>query len=987
MPICRLSLLLLTLFMVAAIGRTAPVSIRYSLDKPGQVSLAIYNEQGQLLRTLLTGEKQPAGEQMVSWDGLDRYGNPAVPGTYQWRLLRTDGFQAEYLAAIGTNTPVDPWHEWIGNHSPISAVLSDGKVLYLGALAENVPCHIAVPLDGGRILWSGGIRLAHGASRGMDFMNGMIFDMRTSHRGLCDVFAVDPATGERKYGFDVKHPQETKVTSDVRMSAGHGEVVVLYLDHQEMVWFNPAETVKENRVLSRVALPKPVDVAVDTAGTVYAISDGQIVTVTKDGLITTVIPIAQLTSPYRVAWVAATNELLVAEREGSHLVKRFALPTGKLLQSYGKAGGRADGPYDAQAFANLGDVADDTQGGFFIVEGGGGAMLRTAWFDGNGRLKQQWLGPQQFFNFAVADPDDPSQVWINGDNQSKTLCTVNFETGEWKVLAHYLHSTFGNLLPFASGAHNQWHLRRQHGQLYFYCDNGGKFGIVRLDEQAQKLLPVAAGGAISKEDIPPALLEALTIANLDPLDEKNLRYLWSDLNGDGSFQAEEFTVGRDLPLPNRGRKLYMDEQWNLYFHALPGDGQVSALKIPNVADAAAIAPQWDLAGLQKLPGEWPAEFTTNGSLGLRGGIWAGEDGSIFRQIGINENPRDDRPAPAWPTLARGGSRLVKWRADGSVEWSVGRQSHIAVNDFSQPYPAGMMHEPCAILGIFNDCVIVADRVKRPATAWTTDGLYAGDFFDRRADDGLPDRVYYWWRDPKTQVDGPVPYDALTGGSIHPFGKDAILWLPMGQQNSPAYRVTGWNGWDRQQGAVTIAETPAHASGTGSGLRAEYFKNSELAGAPGTVQIDRRLWFSQLSGGSVYRSWVQQVLADIIPTDAFSVRWTGQVEAPLSEVFTFMAINLHITNSTVNETWHGISGGMRVWLDGQLILEKWDPKAGTRDVSRPMSTPIRLEAGRRYDLRVEYANWGKDPAQFSLLWMSPTQELQRIPSRYLYPAAD
>ena len=992
----------------------ASVSISYILEKPGQVSLAIYNERGQQLRTLLTGEKQSAGRYTINWDGLDRYGNPAVPGNYQWRLLRTDGFQAEFLAVIGTNTPVEPWTEWAGNHSPITAALSDGKVLYLGTLGENTPCHIAVPLDGGRILWRGGERLIHGTSRGMDFMDGFIFDMRTSHRGLCSVFAVEPGTGKRLYEFDVKWPKETHITSEVRMSAGNGLVVVVYPEHHEVAWFKPAEHVSGDRVIARVTIKNPVDVAMDKAGTVYAISEGRIVDVKPGGAIRTIIPAENLSSPYRLAWVAARNELLVAERGESHLVKRFSLPNGKLLKTYGKEGGRPYGPYDPNAFLNLGDVADDTKGGIFIAEGGDGAMHRTAWFDADGKLKQQWFGPQQFFNFAVADPADSSLVWITGDDMAKTLCRVDYTTGNWELIAHYFHPTFNDLLPKASGPHHQWQFRSYNGQTYFWCDNGGafggKFGIVRLDVQKHVLLPVAAGGSVAKTNIPPPLLDALKTANLDPGDVKNLNYLWSDLNGDGEFQAEEFTVGHELPVPIRGRRLFMDDDWNVYFHSLPEDGNTSALMLPNVATSGAIAPLWEISGLSNVPAQMPEEFFTSGTIGMRGGIWVTPEGNIYRQIGLNEHPGDDNPSPEWPTLTRGGSRLVKWMPDGSIEWSVGRQSHISnynisvgewrydliTNEWLQtitpgnkniPLPAGMMHEPCAILGTFNNCVIVADRVRHPATAWTSDGLYAGDFFDRRANDGLPNRVYSWWRDPHSSDIGLVPHDCLTGGSFRPMGNDAVLWLPMGQQNTPAYRVTGWTGWDRMDGIVSITKKPVSAAATGTGLKAEYFRNTDLTGKPATVQVDGRLWFSQLTWNNIYRSWAKQVIPNILPGDAFSVRWNGQIESPLSEPFSFMVLNRHSPINTVSEKWHAEDGGVRVWLDDELILEKWDPMADAKDISRPMSKPVQLEAGKKYQLRIEYVNWGKNPAQFSLIWMSTTMELQRIPTRYLYPAME
>jgi hypothetical protein len=72
-----LALLLLT------IGLTHAADIPFTLEKPGNVSAAIYDAQGRLVRELLHAALKNAGKHSLIWDGLDRDGNALVttPGS------------------------------------------------------------------------------------------------------------------------------------------------------------------------------------------------------------------------------------------------------------------------------------------------------------------------------------------------------------------------------------------------------------------------------------------------------------------------------------------------------------------------------------------------------------------------------------------------------------------------------------------------------------------------------------------------------------------------------------------------------------------------------------------------------------------------------------------------------------------------------------------------------------------------------------------
>jgi hypothetical protein len=122
--------------------RTGGLLISFTIEKPGRVSLAVYDQQGRQVRTLLAGEPQAAGKHSVPWDGLDRAGNAMPVGSYTWKLLLNDGLEADYLSVIG-QSPIDPAQPWVptvGSHEgPSSVALGAGGALYQGSRNSEGP--------------------------------------------------------------------------------------------------------------------------------------------------------------------------------------------------------------------------------------------------------------------------------------------------------------------------------------------------------------------------------------------------------------------------------------------------------------------------------------------------------------------------------------------------------------------------------------------------------------------------------------------------------------------------------------------------------------------------------------------------------------------------------------------------------------------------------------------------------------------------------
>jgi regulation of enolase protein 1 (concanavalin A-like superfamily) len=148
-------------------------------------------------------------------------------------------------------------------------------------------------------------------------------------------------------------------------------------------------------------------------------------------------------------------------------------------------------------------------------------------------------------------------------------------------------------------------------------------------------------------------------------------------------------------------------------------------------------------------------------------------------------------------------------------------------------------------------------------------------------------------------------------------------------------------------------------GTGTGLRADYF-NGQKFESLAITRTDAGLDFDWGINGSPNVS---------LGSDFFSARWTGEIQARYSEVYTLSTL---------------VDDAMRLWLDDELLIDNWatiDPDQPA--VSNSVSVP--LVAGERRRLTVEYYEYTYE-ASTRLQWQSASEPLQVIPVAQLYPAA-
>ena len=109
----------------------------------------------------------------------------------------------------------------------------------------------------------------------------------------------------------------------------------------------------------------------------------------------------------------------------------------------------------------------------------------------------------------------------------------------------------------------------------------------------------------------------------------------------------------------------------------------------------------------------------------------------------------------------------------------------------------------------------------------------------------------------------------------------------------------------------------------NGLVAEYFDNMSLQGSPKSTETVKTIKYDWSGSGP----------AAGVPADHFSVRWTSTLRAPATGDYTLDFVS---------------DDGIRLYLDGKLIIDNWTDHAETFNSAR-----VHFEKGMSYQLKVEY----------------------------------
>jgi beta-glucosidase len=183
-------------------------------------------------------------------------------------------------------------------------------------------------------------------------------------------------------------------------------------------------------------------------------------------------------------------------------------------------------------------------------------------------------------------------------------------------------------------------------------------------------------------------------------------------------------------------------------------------------------------------------------------------------------------------------------------------------------------------------------------------------------------------------------EARLGGYSAPARRPVSILDGVRSALGNADAVTYVDGPARRDTQYTVIDTSfltTTANGaTTPGVRAEYYSNNRLEGAPRVVRTDPRIDFG----------WTLNPPAPGIPFDWYSVRWAGELTVPPSGVQRI-----------------GIEGndGYRLWIDGKLVIDNWTKRSyGVR------LADVQFAAGSKHPFVLEYFE-STGGARVKLVW--------------------
>jgi hypothetical protein len=901
-----------------------------SLDwkQAGRVSVGVYDlATGRLVRTLLRGEQQGVGHHQLTWDGLDDRGRPVAAGKYEWRAVNSQGFKARYVTSIGINPPGGeqeiPQRSWVGDHAGAGIVAVDESGCYVGSpFTENLMTLVKIDSKMKRVEWS----------RPQFYDGGALRQVAVVADAVCLLQPDGKLRRLRKTNGEVL--SEWQVADKKQLPtdlAGRGRNLILLTRNPDLVRWLSTENGKE---LAVVPMPGANCVTAESGnekGTavvaigndIYRIEPGR--AAKKLLSLKGIIGSLDYDPGRRELWA------VIDKHRAVRIDEKF-----QVVQEYGGQQ-RPEGPFDPTLFAGVEDIAADGAGGAFLCEPTH-APRRMVHVGRDGKILGQWFGGMAFYVNGTFDPEDPTAMYGISPEGWMNQYRIDFETGSWKIEACYKTGLLGDGLFPGAGL---WRAVRRGGQLYFY--HRVIPAVIRLDATKRRAVPIAIAARVlnsgrtffqfagsGRQGYPKPWVAACEHHKFKDLEKAPKLFSWTDSNGNGEFDAEEFT--------------FSNSSASLSFH-FPGDftavGDYLGAAGTNDRHAILRLPVSRWEGLEKSAPRWDwdkAELVGEISVdplgyGVSRNVSVAPDGMTYVvfHAGLLIREHGQYEGGRWPEQSIRANRILAYDSRLRPLFAVGLQS-------KEPKQAntGVHFFPAQTSSGPNRTLVVNDQTIQSPQVWTHDGLYLGSFFDQRTDDGRGAGFY--------SIHG----DDNQGGELVVTKNGKCYWLAPTIGFNRLYEITGWDAPPRQKGTIDRPKKVSSASGKGTGLKARYLRGDKVL----HETTEAPTYFDPF-GADPHSTKVQA---------PFRVEWTGSVEAPLTDRFRFSAFL-------------GADEKLRVWVDDVLIYSQHHGAA--------VDLPVNLIAGKKHSIKIEYIN-PANRAELKLLWSSRVLDSTPISPNSLFP---
>jgi hypothetical protein len=669
-----------------------PLTFDYKLPEPGEVTIALYNEEGTMVRQIITEDRRNAGHNIERWDGLDDLGRPLPAGEYTWKALFHDGLDLKFRLSVH-NSGNPPWKgtkpgaAWGANHGePREACATGDSMLLAWDVTEGASGIIRTDLKGHKQwgtthtathLAAGNRRFYAAGGHGWSDEPGIrVYALKDGRRlNYSDGSGLLLAPGD-----DEARPSG--------LAYQDGTLYASYADLGIVAAYDPLAA----KLTDQWKVRAPGRLAVQSDGTVLAISQGAVRNVKRGG--TEPVVADHLDHPKGIA-VDVQDRIYVSNRGDLHNVSVFS-PDGEYLRSVGRKGGRPRiGAWVPGGMINPDGLDVDRGGQLWVTEDLEKPKRISVWSAKNGKLVDDFFGASSYSTNATMDPADMSRVYCHG-----VQWKVDLDKGTWEPEAVVVPGSSRGMRVFTAN----------NGVQYATVEAGG--GLKLMIRDGDRFRTVA--GVLSRRAFED--MEWYERRRQKAIEERNLnraykvrrwekrRLVWSDLNRDG--QGQENEVQR-APM---GHPSWVDRDLSFYGHS--GFHYVASWRLPIASVSEKGMPTYDAESIREYgPGRMDP-VKVNDTI-------ADADEKALYMLG-GPVPLDDSQYPRLTKFSFGGERLWGyWRIH--PKWK--RALNLPMAD------KGTAIGTVSLLGKGGD-YIMAKTYFGSAHVWSSDGLYVDRIFQQ-----------------------------------------------------------------------------------------------------------------------------------------------------------------------------------------------------------------------------------------------------------------
>ena len=796
----RSVILMVAFFVVASSLRTmaAPepggdkpqkvaIPVHFKVEEKGFVSLALYDSEGVLVRSLAYALPVTAGDHELIWDGTTDLGMRAAAGQFTPKaIFFKEQPKIKFVMKVGKSgnppyrTP-DGKGDWGANlGGPCAITSNSNSIMMAWSCVEDGQITGIQQTD-----TEGNIKLRYFSFYPWDGRYAGAMDETNFYLGIFNgdkkqLEVAEYKLGEPRGKILMALPTKTKpnaqgrvwisitgmaITKDTIYTTVGGDDNVLSLIDRAT-----------GKIRRQVAIPAPGGIVV-SGENLLVVSEKQILRFKLDGEANgAFVATGTLDGPYALAAEASGN---IYASGGNGQVCVFG-SDGKLIRRIGKAGGAPrSGLFESSGMGDVTALCIGPDKNLWVQDIATGFQRTSRWSATTGQLQREWFNHTIALSSEVMNPAEPKEL-INmaggfADSPGITAYTVDLSAGTWKPGWHYdlamddmyMEDVFrsfahgGNPFNGRRGADTRWPVftyESRHpvtgpnGLKYFMNESGNGEGAMFVYDASHKPRPVALIGFHH------ATRDAATGKVEDFYQGSPSNWFsWADRNGDGKMSTDEIIYTENSKAMERVGSVgeaVLDAQLNVHLSLRGSDASGKFCLINKILPrkeilaSGAVIYDWSMIRdtVTLLPPNLDGGDQTKKINGYEI-YYAREAKDAYYSLvkASSETPMSlpGIDGPTWWASRNWRTKLAKFdKTSGKWLWAVGRRA---------PGPAkpGEMYHPAYLAGVAGGALFVTDTLG-PQWVWNTDGLYLGHVYNDHAT-GIQDADTIYGETQQTEI--------------------------------------------------------------------------------------------------------------------------------------------------------------------------------------------------------------------------------------------